>query len=126
MNNRGLGFLFSAVLPIVVTSITVAGAQQSLRRFQCTGDVSGVPSEASIEITAGGIYTEGPDVAGSIRNQFAAYGFNGRLFGGVEGFVSLVELRTGERIDRVWIGVSHIGFALRTEDGAMYTFQCRE
>ena len=86
----------------------------------------GVPSDALLEITPGGLYTEGPGVAGWIRNQFAAYGFNGRLFGGFEGFVSLVELRTGERIDRLWIGLSQAGLTLRTEDSAIYTFQCRE
>jgi len=126
MSNRGFGVLFAAVLLIVTASATVADAQQGLRRFQCAGHVTGVPSDALLEITPGGLYTEGPGVAGWIRNQFAAYGFNGRLFGGFEGFVSLVELRTGERIDRLWIGLSQAGLTLRTEDSAIYTFQCRE
>ena len=77
-----------------------------------------VASQALLEITPGGVYTEGPGVAGRISNQVADYTFSGTLFGGTEGFVSLVELRTGARIDRVWIGVSQAGFALRTEDGA--------
>ena len=63
-------------------------------------------------------------MAGQIRNQFTDYTFSGTLFGGIEGFVSLLDLRTGERIDRVWIGLSQAGFALRTEDGEIYAFQC--
>ena len=125
MNDRNLRVLLAAALLMVTAFATDADAQQGIRRFQCTGFVTGVPSQALLEITPGGFYTEGPAVAG-ILNQFADYTFNGILFGGTEGFVSLVELRTGARIDRVWIGLSQAGFALRTEDGAMYAFQCRE
>ena len=100
-------------------------AQQGTRLFQCSGYINGIPSQAILKISPGGIYTEGPGVAGQIRNQFADYTFNGILFGGSEGYVALVEHRSRERIDRVWIGLGQSGFALRTEDGAAYTFQCR-
>jgi hypothetical protein len=126
MNDRNLRVLLAAAL-LMVTAFTMhADAQQRIRRFQCTGYVNRAPSQALLEITPGGFYTEGPGVAGRIRNQFTDYTFSGTLFGGTEGFVSLVELRTGARIDRVWIGLSQAGFALRTEDGAVYAFQCRE
>jgi hypothetical protein len=87
------------------------------------GYVNGVLTQASLEITPGGLYTEGPGVAGRIRNHFADYLFSGTLFGGTEGFVSMVEGGTGNRLDRVWIGVNLVGFALRTEEGAVYAFQ---
>jgi hypothetical protein len=116
---------FAAALVMVVASTTDAGAQQGVLRVECAGYVNGVASQASLEITPGAVHKDGPGVAGRIENQFANYLFNGTLFGGAEGFVQLVELRTGERIDRVWIGWSQLGFALRTEDGAVYPFQCR-
>jgi hypothetical protein len=87
------------------------------------GNVNGVLTLASLEITPGGLYTDGPGVAGRIRNQFADYLFSGTLFGGTEGFVSMVEGRTKIRMDRVWIGVNLVGFALRIEEGAVYAFQ---
>jgi hypothetical protein len=126
MKDHNLRLLFGAAWLMVTAFAMDADAQQGIRRFQCTGYVTGVPSQALLEITPGGFYTEGPGVAGRIRNQFTDYTFSGILFGGTEGFVSLVELRTGVRIDRVWIGLSQDGFALRTEDGAMYAFLCRE
>jgi hypothetical protein len=126
MYDRNIGALLAAALLMVAASAPDADAQQNIRRFQCIGSVTGVPSQALLEVTPGGLYTEGPGVAGQIRNQFADYTFSGTLFGGTEGFVSLVERRTGARIDQVWIGLSQIGLALRTEDGAMYMFQCRE
>jgi hypothetical protein len=130
MNDRNLRVLLTAAFLMVTAFPMDADAQQGMRRFQCTGYVTGVLSQALLEITPGGLYTEGPGVAGRIGNQFTDYTFSGTLFGGTEGFVSLVELRTGARIDRVWIGVwiglSQAGFALRTEDGAMYAFECRE
>jgi hypothetical protein len=125
MNQHNLRVLLAAALLTATAFATDADAQQGIRRFQCAGYVSGVPSQALLEITPGGLYTEGPGVAGRIRNQFADYMFSGTLFGGTEGFVSLVELGTGARIDRVWIGLSQAGFALRTEDGAIYGFQCQ-
>ena len=94
-------------------------------RLQCAGFINGVAGQASLEITPGGLYKEGPGVAGQIGNQFVNYVLSGTLFGGAEGFMLLVDLRTGERIDRVWIGWSQLGFALRTEDGTVYPFQCR-
>jgi hypothetical protein len=124
MNHRHL--LLAMAMFVTSAPSTDAGAQQGIRRFQCAGNVTGVPSEAVLEITPGGLYTEGPGVAGRIRNQLADYSFSGTLFGGTEGFVSLVELRTRVRIDRVWIGLGQAGFALRTEDGAMYAFECRQ
>jgi len=126
MNDRNLRVLLAAALLVATAFAMDADAQQGIRRFQCAGYVTGVLSQALLEITPGGFHTEGPGVAGRIRNQFTDYTFSGTLFGGSEGFVSLVELRTGARIDRVWIGLSRAGFALRTEDGATYAFQCRE
>lgn len=116
----------AAVLLMAIAFATDVDAQQATRHFKCAGYVNGVASEALLEITPGGIYTEGPGVAGLIRNPFAEYTFEGTLFGGTEGYVSLVELRTGARIDRVWIGMSQAGFALRTEDGATYQFQFQQ
>lgn len=125
MKDCGLGVLLAAALVMATEFATDANAQQGVQRFQCTGNITGVPSKASLEVTPGGFYTEGPGVAGRISNQFADYTFSGILFGGTEGFVSLVERRTKARIDRVWIGLSVAGFALRTEDGAVYTFLCK-
>jgi len=125
-NKRTLIVQLAAVLLTAIAFATVIDAQQDTRHFQCVGYVNGVASQALLEIRPGGRETEGPGVAGSISNPFADYTFNGTLFGGTEGFVSLVELRTGARIDRVWIGLSQAGFALRTEDGALYEFQFQE
>ena len=119
--NSKLTMALAAASLATAALTTTADAQQ---RYACSGYVTGVPSEAMLEVSPGGLYTEGPGVAGWIRNEFAQYSFNGILFGGSEGYVSLVGLHTGERIDRVWIGVGSGGFALRTEDGATYTFQC--
>jgi hypothetical protein len=101
-----------------------ANAQQGAQRVQCAGYINGIPTRALLEVTPGGLHTEGPGVAGQLSNQVAQYLFNGTLFGGNTGFVSLVELRTNERIDRVWIGLGQSGFALRTEDGAVHEFRC--
>lgn len=125
MHNCGRKMLLAVALLMVATFAADAIAQQGVRRFQCTGKVTDVMSKASLEVAPGGFYTEGPGVAGQISNQFADYTFSGILFGGTEGFVSMVEIRTGSRIDRVWIGLSAAGFALRTEDGAIYAFQCK-
>ena len=125
MNSHRYVVRLGAALVTAVIFATGIDAQQGTRRFRCAGYVNGVASEALLEIAPGGLYTEGPGVAGRIRNRFADYTFNGTLFGGNEGYVSLVEMYTRERIDRVWIGVGQAGFALRTEDGATYAFQCR-
>jgi hypothetical protein len=125
MNTHSCVVRLGAALVMMVVFAAGIHAQQGTRRFQCAGYINGVASEALLEVSPGGLYTEGPGVAGRIRNRFADYTFNGTLFGGNEGFVSLVELYTGARIDRVWIGVSQAGFALRTEDGATYAFRCR-
>ena len=123
MNASCLGTLLTAALLIMTVFAMDADAQQGIQQFQCAGNINGIPSQVVLEISPAG--NEGPGVAGQIRNQYADYLFSGILFGGNEGFVSLVERRTGERIDRVWIGIGQSGFALRTEDGAMYSFQCR-
>jgi hypothetical protein len=94
MNARAFATLFSAALLIVAASATLADAEGA-RRFQCADEVTGVPSEALIEISPGGLYTEGPGVAGWIRNQFAAYTFNGRLFGGRRGIHIIGRSRHG-------------------------------
>ena len=102
-----------------------AQAQYGARTYQCVGMIGRVSSTAVLQITPGGGMGGGPYVAGEIQNQYTRYSFTGELFGGVEGFGSMVELPTGQRIDRVWIGLSQTGFALRTEDGSLYTFMCR-
>lgn len=100
-----------------------ASAQSGPHTYPCRGDIDGVASQASLQIEAGG-YRTGPFVAGSIRNRSASYSFDGELFGGNLGYVSLVENPGGQRRDRVWIGFSQAGFTLRTEDGAAHTFNC--
>jgi hypothetical protein len=47
------------------------------------------------------------------------------MFGGVQGYVSLVDVRTGQRIDRVWIGLNQSGFVLRIDGGVAYAFSCQ-
>ena len=118
---RATAFTFAMVALLPPNAYSQQGTQQ----FRCAGSINGVQSQAVLEVSPGGLYTEGPGVAGRITNQFADYTFTGILFGESEGYVSLVEQRTGERIDRVWIGISQAGFALRTEDGATYAFQCQ-
>src|SRR5687767_3406990 len=101
MNYRNSVVQLSTALVTAAIFGTSVNGQEGLRRFQCSGYVNGVASEALLEVAPGGLYTEGPGVAGRIRNRFADYTFNGTLFGGTQGFVSLVELRTRARIDRV-------------------------
>jgi hypothetical protein len=102
-----------------------AASADAQQRFVCDGEVSGVPtSQAMLELTPDGLYNDGPGVAGWIRNQFAQYSFSGIMYSGNEGYVALAGHHSGERIHRVWIGVSATGFALRTEDGAVYSFLC--
>ena len=97
-------------------------AQQAMT-YRCQGSIGGVLSAAIIEVQPGGSYG-GPYVAGRIQNNVAAYTFTGELFGGNEGYIALVDSRTGERIDRVWIGIANGGFALVTQEGTRYSFRC--
>lgn len=102
-----------------------AATAQSVQYWNCAGPINGVASQAVLELAVGGHWVDGPPVAGEIRNSQTGYTFNGRMFGGVQGYVSLVDVRTGQRIDRVWIGLSQSGFSLRTEDGSVYSFSCQ-
>ncbi len=119
----GQGFkLRSAVAAIAVCLSGTALAD--MQTFHCKGQINGVTTGAVLQIEAGGFYA-GPFVGGRLQNAHASYQFNGELFGGSQGYVSLVESPGGARIDRVWIGIGNGGFALRTEDGAFYAFNCR-
>lgn len=118
--------LLLSLLPVFASSALHTQAAQAQARtvtYQCRGNIGGVLSAAIIEIQPGGMYG-GPYVAGRIQNNVASYTFTGELFGGNEGYVALVDLNTGARIDRVWIGIGNGGFALRTEDGTQYAFNC--
>jgi hypothetical protein len=99
-------------------------AQSGTQTYQCNGNISGLQSSAVLQVESGG-YSGGPYVTGQIQNQATAYTFTGELFGGTEGFVSLVEINTGQRIDRVWIGLNQMGFTLVPEDGSRYVFSCQ-
>lgn len=121
MNARNFKVHFMVSLLVVSAPAADAIAQT----FRCSGNVAGIPSQSSLEVTPGGLWKEGPSVAGRIQNQRAEYLFNGILFGGSEGFVDAVELRTGARFERVWIGLSQAGYTLRTEDGWVSQFQCQ-
>jgi hypothetical protein len=99
-------------------------AQNGTQTYRCVGVIGGVQSTATLQVEPGGSWG-GPYVSGQIRNRVAAYAFTGELFGGTEGFVSMVEKSTGERIDRVWIGVSRAGFVLVPEGGPRYAFECQ-
>ena len=96
-----------------------AAAQQTMR---CRGVVSGVQSQSTIQFqrTPNTIYVEG-----MIQNQFASYLFNGEMFGVTQGFISLVEQRTGERIERVYIALTPSGYMIRPERSAEQYFDCR-
>ena len=108
---------------LAVAGVTIvaapAAAQQAMR---CVGLVGGVQSQSTIEFqrTPNTIY-----VAGMIQNQFAGYLFNGEMFGVTEGFISLVDQRTGERIERVYIALTPSGYMIRPERSAEQHFDCR-
>lgn len=110
---------------LAAMTFAASGAEaQRLSTYQCVGNINGVRSAAVVQVEPGGNWG-GPYVAGQIRNQYAGYHFTGELFGGTEGYVSLVDAVSGQRIDRVWIGVTQGGFMLVTEDGSRYPFSCR-
>jgi hypothetical protein len=108
---------------LAVAGVTIvaapAAAQQAMR---CVGLVGGVQSQSTIEFqrTPNTIY-----VTGMIQNQFAGYLFNGEMFGVTEGFISLVDQRTGERIERVYIALTPSGYMIRPERSAEQHFDCR-
>jgi hypothetical protein len=64
-------------------------------------------------------------VGGVIQNPYVLYQFQGELFGDNEGFISLVERRSGDRMDRVYIGAVAGGFMIRAEDSAPHLFRCQ-
>ena len=111
------------IVPVLLVSTLVEDA--IAQTFQCNGNVAGIQSQSSLEVTPAGYWSAGPGVAGRSHNQNADYLFSGTLFGDTEGFVDAVELRTKARIERVWIGLSQTGFTLRTEDGWLSQFQCQ-
>lgn len=97
--------------------------------YQCAGDIGGVQSTALLQIEPGGGQTGqggGPYVAGQIQNATTAYSFTGELFGGTEGYMTLVDAQTGERIERVWIGLGQSGFSFMPEGGPRYDFACQQ
>ena len=47
------------------------------------------------------------------------------MFGVTEGFISLVDQRTGERIERVYIALTPAGYLIRPERSAEQHFDCR-
>jgi hypothetical protein len=112
--------LGSLVVAAAVTAAAPASAQA--QAMQCVGLVGGVQSQSAIrfERTPNTIF-----VAGLIRNQFASYLFSGEMFGGNEGFISLVDERTGERIERVYIALTAAGYMIRAERSAEQHFDCR-
>jgi hypothetical protein len=106
-------------LAIAAAAISAPAAAQAMR---CVGLVGGVQSQSAIQFerTPNTIY-----VAGMIQNQFASYLFNGEMFGGNQGFISLVDQRTGERIERVYIALTPSGYMIRAERSAEQYFDCR-
>ena len=113
-----------AATALATASLATGVRAQGVHTYQCVGNINGVRSQAVVQVEGGGTYG-GPYVAGQIQNPYTAYHFTGELFGGTEGYVSLVEAGSGQRIDRVLIGVTNSGFVLATEDGARYPFSCR-
>lgn len=124
MNRNARTQRYSSSLALALLCLPAAGLAQSSRNvYQCQGSINQVASSATLQIEQGG-YRGGPYVAGSISNRITSYTFNGELFGGTEGYISLLEIPGGQRIDRVWIGIGQSGFVLRTEDGAVFRFSC--
>lgn len=109
------GFAFAATL--------ILAAPAAAQTFRCVGNLNGVPSQSAIQLerTPNTIY-----VSGMIQNPYAHYSFNGEMFGGNEGYISMVEQRTGERIDRVYIAITQVGYMIRAERSAPHEFECRQ
>jgi hypothetical protein len=95
--------------------------------MQCGGVINGVASQALVQIERvhAGTQFQRSFVTGVIQNPNAHYTFQGELFGATEGFISMTERRTGERIDRVYIGAAPGGFMIRAENSAPHTFRCQ-
>ena len=93
-----------------------------METHQCAGTINGIASQSVIQLERANqsIY-----VAGTIQNAFASYTFNGEMFGGVEGFIILIDMRTGERNDRVYIAMVPGGYLIQPEGSPPYTFACR-
>jgi hypothetical protein len=109
-------------LRAVVAGVTLAAASARAEATRCVGLVGGVESESTIQFQRTPHTTY---VAGAIENQFASYLFNGEMFGGTEGYVSLVDQRSGARVDRVYIALTESGFMVRAERSAPQYFDCR-
>jgi hypothetical protein len=92
--------------------------------MQCAGIINGVASQATVQIERLHAGPRSPG-ASSPASPNAHYTFQGELTGGLEGFISLVEHRTRERIDRVYIGAVPGGFMIRAENSAPHTFRCQ-
>ena len=112
---------------LAVAAVAMAQPAGPTTTMQCSGIINGVASQATLQIERvhAGTQFQRSYVAGVIRNPNAHYTFQGELFGGNEGFISLVEHRTGERIDRVYIGAVPGGFMIRAENSAPHSFRCQ-
>ena len=121
--------LIGLMLVAMLGSATVTAAQPGggMTTMQCAGIINGVHSQAVVQVERihAGTQFQRSFVTGVIQNPNAHYTFQGELFGATEGFISLVEHRTGERIDRVYIGAVPGGFMIRAENSAPHTFRCQ-
>ena len=107
---------------LAIAALAMSAAPAHAQAMRCVGMVGGVQSQSAIQFerTPNTIY-----VAGMIQNQFASYLFNGEMFGRTEGYITLVDQRTGERIDRVYIALTPTGYMIRAERSAEQHFECR-
>ncbi len=112
----------SSLSGLAVAAVVTAASPAAAQAMRCVGLVGGVQSQSAIQFerTPNTIY-----VAGMIQNQFASYLFNGEMFGGNQGFINLVDQRTGERIERVYIALTPSGYMIRPERSAEQHFDCR-
>ena len=122
---RSLAIIIAAGLAAAPALAQPAG--QLITR-QCVGSINGVPSQSTIqfEVLHGTTPFAKVYIAGEIQNPYASYSFKGELNNNTEGFVSLLETRTNERIDRVYIGLMQSGYALRPLGANdAYAFACQ-
>src|SRR5262245_53371450 len=112
----------ASLLSGLAIALMMSSAPAAAQAMRCVGLVGGVQSQSAIQFerTPNTSY-----VAGMIQNQFASYLFNGEMFGETEGFISLVDRRSGERIERVYIALTPSGYMIRAERSAEQYFDCR-
>ena len=123
-------WLLGAVSAMVLLgSATPSSAQPAgpVMTMRCAGDVGGVVSHATVHVERlhAGTHMQRSFVSGVIQNPHVLYQFQGELFGNNEGFISLVERRSGDRMDRVYIGAVAGGFMIRAENSAPHVFRCQ-